>query len=161
VHASIHHGFDNGFRPFLDISRVIDHCGSELDWEQVSSRGTEWGARRAAALALSLATKLVGVPVPDEVVNGLQANDEPLSELLRAEELVFAEESPVAPNIARLFDGGTVLQKVVHFMKCAFPSGHTMEPVNPDSGILQRYGLYFFRIKGLLRRHGVAAVPRW
>ena len=43
MHTTIHHSFDNGIRPFLDISRTLDHYGPQMDKDEVIQKSMRWG----------------------------------------------------------------------------------------------------------------------
>ena len=155
MHFSFHHGFDNGIRPLFDISQTIQHYERELDWEQVLNRSKEWGVVKCIYLALSLANKFAGASIPVQIMKDLDVYNDSFTATALAEELIFTKSTHVAPNIAMLFDNKSLLDRLIHFIRCVFPPKNTMADMhllvrNP----LSVYSLYFFRIKGLLKRHG-------
>ena len=73
----------------------------------------------------------------------------------RAEELIFRKALSISPNIVKLFNNDRLLNKLIHFIRCAFPPKNTLANLQPPATKpLSVYFLYFFRIKGLLKRHG-------
>jgi hypothetical protein len=158
MHASFHHGFDNGIRPLLDISHTIQHYAKEFDWEQLLNRSKEWGVGKCVYLSLFLAKKFAGAPIPEQIMKDLDVYDDSFAAATLAEELIFTKSTSVAPNIAMLFDNKNLLDRLIHFIRCAFPPKNTMADMHLLSrNPLSVYSLYSFRIKGLLKRHGHTA----
>lgn len=158
MHFSFHHAFDNGIRPLFDIAQTIEHYAEQLDWKQVLNRSKEWGVSKCVYLSLFLAKQFAGASIPEQIMKDLDMYNDSFTATALAEELIFTKSTPVAPNIAMLFDDKSLLDRLVHFIRCVFPPKNTMADIhllarNP----LSVYSLYFFRIKGLLKRHGQTA----
>jgi hypothetical protein len=159
MHASFQHGFNNGIRQLFDISHTIEHYAEELDWEQLLNRSKEWGVSKCVYLSLFLAKKFAGASIPEQMMKDLDVYNDSFAAIALAEELLFTKSTHVvAPNIAMLFDNKGLLDRLIHFIRCVFPPKNTMADMhllvrNPFSA----YSLYFFRIKGLLKRHGQTA----
>lgn len=68
LHASLHHLYEYGLRPFCDILETLRHYRNAIDWDEVQSRAEEWGVRRGLFLTLRLARDLMGIEVPEHVI---------------------------------------------------------------------------------------------
>jgi len=155
MHASYHHGFDNGITPLFDIARVVEQYKAELDWEQVLSRSKEWGVGKCVYVALSLSEIIAGAAIPDKIKADMDVPREGLDATKLAEELLFGKGTQIAPNMARLFGNNRLGEKLIHLVHRAFPPVKTIAEMNPDiKNPMSLYLLYFFRIKGLFARHG-------
>ena len=154
-HAGFQHGFGSGIMPLFDFSHTIKHYETILDWERVLNRGKEWGVSKCLYLALSLAKKIAGASVPEQLMRDLDVYNDGFNAATLAEELLFSEDAEIGQNVARLFNNDTLLDKLIHLMKYAFPPKKLMTAMHPTpSNQWSVYILYFFRIKGLLMRHG-------
>jgi len=154
MHASFHHVFDNGIIPLVDISTAIEHYEGELDWEQVLSRSREWGVSKCVYLTLFLAERFAGASIPEQIMKNLDVCNDSFYATVRAEELIFRKAASISPNIVKLFNNDRLLSKLIHAVRCAFPPKNTLANMRPPTGNpLSVYLLYFFRLKGLLKRH--------
>lgn len=158
AHAGFKHGFDGGSRQLLDISYTVEHYASVLNWGEVLKRGKEWGVSKCLYLCLSLTKKFAGAPIPEEIMKKLNIYNDNFDAMTRAEEFLFGEGGPIATNLARLYGDENLRDKLAHFMKYAFPPKNIMANMNLSArNPFAVYFLYFFRIKGLLKRHGKTA----
>jgi hypothetical protein len=154
MHASFKHTFDNGIRPLFDISTAIEHYEGNLDWEQFLGRGKEWGVSKCIYLALFLAKRFAGASISGQIMKDLDVYNDSFHATARAEELIFRKGASISPNIVKLFNNDTLLNKLIHAIRCAFPPKSTLANMRPPArNPLSVYFLYFFRIKGLLQRH--------
>jgi len=154
MHASFLHAFDNGIRPLFDISHTIEHYAEELDWEQLLDRSKEWGVSKCVYLSLFLAKRFAGASIPGQIMKDLDVYNDSFHATARAEELIFRKATSIAPNVAKLFNNDRLLNRLIHFIRCAFPPKNTLANMQPLArNPLSVYFLYFFRIKGLLKRH--------
>jgi hypothetical protein len=154
MHASFHHAFDNGIGPLFDISHTIEHYAEELDWEQLLDRSREWGVSKCVYLSLFLAKRFAGASIPGQIMKDLDLYNDSFHATARAEELIFRKATSIAPNVAKLFNNDRLLNRLIHAIRCAFPPKNTLVNMQPPAGNpLSVYFLYFFRIKGLLKRH--------
>jgi hypothetical protein len=155
MHASYHHGFNNGIMPLFDISTAIEHYAEDLDWKQVLSRSKEWGVSKCVYLSLFLAKKFAGTAIPEQIMKSFDVYNDGFHATALAEELIFIRAASISSNIAMLFNNDTLLNKLLHAIRCAFSTKKTpanMQPAarNPLSVLF----LYFYRIKSLWKRHG-------
>jgi hypothetical protein len=154
VHACIHHGFDNGIMPALDVDRVIERYGAALDWEELMRRGREWGLDRCVLLMLSLTERLLGTHVPESVRRGMALCKELPAALAAAEELMFVKGPSVPAHIARLFGDEGWRTKVRYFTRRAFPPADGMLTGEERGKPVALARQYLLRWKGVLERHG-------
>ncbi len=155
MHVSFHHAFDNGIRPLFDISHTIEHYAEELDWEQLLDRSREWGVSKCVYVSLFLARRFAGAAVPGHIMKDLDEYKDSFHATACAGELIFGKATSIAPNVAQLFNNDRLLKRLIHAVRCTFPPKNTMANTQPPAGNpLSVYFLYFFRIKGLLKRHG-------
>lgn len=156
MHASFHHAFDNGIRPLFDISHTIEHYAEELDWEQLLDRSKEWGVNKCVYLSLFLAKRFAGASIPGQIMKELDVYNDSFHAAAHAEELIFRKATSIAPNVnvAKLFNNDRLLNRFIHAIRCAFPPKNILANMQPPArNPLSVYSLYFFRIKGLLKRH--------
>lgn len=158
MHASFNHSFNNGIRPLFDISHTIEHYAEELDWEQLLDRSKEWGVSKCVYLSLFLAKRFAGASIPGQIMKDLDVYNDSFHAAARAEELIFRKATSIAQNVnvnvAKLFNNDRLLNRLIHAIRCAFPPKNTLANMQPPArNRLSVYFLYFFRIKGLLKRH--------
>jgi hypothetical protein len=154
MHASFHHAFDNGIGPLFDISHTIEHYAEELEWEQLLDRSREWGVSKCVYVSLFLAKRFAGACIPGQIMKDLDVYNDSFHATARAEELIFSKARSIAPNVAKLFNNDRLLNRWIHFIRCAFPPRNTLANMQPLArNPLSVCFLYFFRIKGLLKRH--------
>ena len=67
--------FGLGLRPLCDIAAIIRRYRETLSWPEVQARAVEWRTERFVYLALWLARELLGVAVPQSIMEGLCPRD--------------------------------------------------------------------------------------
>jgi hypothetical protein len=161
LHASFHHRFTIGLRPFCDISETLHHYRDEMDWEQVQLRARQWGVGKCVYLTLRLVRELLEAAVPGDVLNALEPNDLDPRLVIWIGEQIFTGRGntlPLSPNLARIWGANRLRDKVATFLKFAFPSPEVMATKYPASPFSKRIYLYYpIRLKDLLLRHGRVA----
>jgi hypothetical protein len=76
-----------------DIARLLVVFGYDLDWLQITKRASSLGASRMVRIGVLLANRLLGAPVPDEVLKPAQ-EDAPARRLAgNVEQSLFVQES--------------------------------------------------------------------
>jgi hypothetical protein len=154
MHAGFNHVFNNGIRPLFDISHTIEHYAKELDWEQLLDRSKEWGVSKCVYLSFFLAKRFAGASIPEQIMKDLDVYNDSFQATARAEELIFRKAASIAPNVAKLFNNDRLLNRLIHAIRCAFPPKNILAKMQPPArNPLSVYFLYFFRLKGLLKRH--------
>lgn len=155
AHAGLKHGFGNGLVPLFDIAHIVERYQSEPFWEEVLNRGGEWGVTKCVYLALSLAKKYAGAPVPGQIFEQLGVFRDGLAAVSQAEGLLLGRGGPVGSKLAGLFYDNNLRDKLALLQKCVFPPKTTMLAPHPAAGNpLAVYPLYFYRLRGLFKRHG-------
>jgi len=163
IHASFHHHFTMGLRPFCDISEILRYYRNEIDWAQVQSRARQWGAGKCVYLTLYIAGDLLDAAVPDTVLNALKPDDLDPEIIMRVREQIFTDQAMdanvcIASPLARMWGADRLRDKVTVCLKNAFLSPRALAklyPVSPFSKWIYFY--YPLRLKYLLRQHGRTA----
>ena len=75
-----------------DIARFLVVFGPDLDWPQITKRASSLGARRMVRIGILLAHRLLGAPVPDEVLKQAQEDATALRLARNVEQSLFAQE---------------------------------------------------------------------
>jgi hypothetical protein len=158
VHACTRHGFDNGITPFVDITRTLECYQKEIEWDKILTKSRKWGASRCVYVMLALSKKLLGAPVPGNVLPKIMPDSDDFDAMTSAEQLMFEKSSPIVTNLARLFGNDPWSDKFRLFMKRAFPAPETMPVVEgPRGNKLSICLMYFARLKGIWKRHSKTA----
>jgi hypothetical protein len=160
LHAS-KHLFDIGLKPFCDISATIRHYGGEIDWNQVRIHSRQAGTANSVYLALELASELLGVPVPEDLLKSIKSSDFDNRFFAMAKGRIFAtghrsvDGLSLSPNVAQLFGSKRFLNKASLFLKRVFPPREEMTRMYPAAS--DSPGIFFYypaRIRDLFLRHG-------
>lgn len=75
LHASYHHQFRFGLRPFCDVAVMLRRCHNQLDWEQLQTRANAWGVTKCVYVTLRLAAELLEANVPETVLQVLKPRE--------------------------------------------------------------------------------------
>ena len=154
IHTTIHHAFDNGIRPFLDIDRTLDYYGDELDRNEVINRSMRWGVFNSVFVMLNLTHKFLGTPLQPWTLETVAHLNPDFDVVATAERLVFDKEPDVSFHVARLFAPGSWRDKFRVMMSRAFPPSEAMNlPNSVNINRLSVIKLYYFRLKGVISRH--------
>ncbi len=156
AHACIHHGFDNGLIPFMDICRVAVHYEGELDWDVLWNRARQWGIERSVCLMLALTEIMLGLPMPAQIGARMQSDPETLRILNTAEALIYERGTGASALVARFFDrrGRRLLFK--SFFQLAFPPKEIMAGptrASADTTTWNLYSRYLRRFASRLNEH--------
>ena len=156
VHASYHHQFTFGLRPFCDIAGVIDHWTP--DWRIVVDRACDQGWQRGVYLALRLAVELAGAAVPIDILEQLQPVDmsETILETTRAQ--IFTDKyfaTSIPTPFAKLLESKRLSDKIKIFWQRVFlPRAVIASAYSVPVNSLRIYVCYLRRFYDVLRRHG-------
>jgi hypothetical protein len=157
-HASYHHQFGFGLRPFCDIATTVRHCGDQLDWDALCQRAEAWRWQHGVYLVLRLAQELVGAKVPPSALTRLQPSSFESTVLQAAQELVFTEKlvgQTVSAPLARLSEERTWWKKLRVILGRLFIPPVMLANAYSLPSHSPRLPLYYFvRAKDLLWRHG-------
>jgi hypothetical protein len=150
-----------GLKPLYDIFETIRHYGEEIDWQQAQLRSEQWGTGKCVYLTLRLAKELLGVTLPDGLMEAFKPRDFDERFMVWACGQIFAyrhrnsDGLSLSPNIAQLWGSKRLLNKGTLFLRRAFPSPEEMTRMYPaPSDSIRIYFYYPVRIKDLLLRHG-------
>jgi len=163
IHASYHHYFTMGLRPFCDISEILRCYRNEIDWAQVQNRARQWGAGKCVYLALYIAKDLLDAAVPDTVLDVLKPDDLDPGIIMRVREQIFTDQAMdanvrIASPLGRMWGADRLRDKVDVCLKNAFLSPRALKKMYPVSPFSKWIYLYYpLRLKYLLRRHGRTA----
>jgi hypothetical protein len=75
IHATGQHLLEMGLPPLYDIASFVSRHRKDLDWDEVTVRAAEWESLRSLLVALGLASRLLGAPVPEGLLRQLDDAD--------------------------------------------------------------------------------------
>jgi hypothetical protein len=170
LHTSAKHLFAMGLKPLYDLVQTIRYYGKEIDWKQVQLRSQQWGGAKCVYLTFRLARELLGVTVPDGLMEALKQRNFDERFMVLAKERIFAYEHwnsdglSLSSNIAQLWGSKRLRNKGTLFLRMAFPSREEVARMYPaPSDSVRIYFYYAVRFKDLVLRHGrqVWRLLRW
>ena len=170
LHAGCNHGFVPGLKLFCDISEVLQHDGGCMDWGIVQRRTHEWGIGKCVYLTLKLTRELLGVALPEKLMEALKPNDFDERFVALARDQIFSQRfryvhpSPflsMSPIAARFWGSARLRDKVFLFLKRFFLPREDMALwYPPPADSIRIYFYYIVRLRDLLRVYG-RDVWRW
>ena len=153
VHASHHHQFNFGLRPFCDIAETIHRFNSTIDWQAVVEQAIAGKLQRGVYLTLRLAKEMIGADVPAVVLEKLQPGDCTGTLIETARSQVFACRS-VPSSFAELLESGSVWTKLRIFLQRVFlPRATIASLYSLPADSAKIYVFYLRRFFDVLRRH--------
>jgi hypothetical protein len=165
THAA-RHRFNGGLIPLCDIAAVTTRYGDRIDWAQLGTRAAEWGAAPYVAVALNLASELVGAAVPASIPAELRGSQGDSDLLDLARERVLEEKGTLrmAAELRLRWRGSGAKERIEALRRIFWPKTVTgngsAKPPSPVS-LGTRLGRYFPLTWALLRHpRAVAAVAR-
>src|ERR1044071_1988050 len=73
LHVAVHMAYEDefliGMRQVCDVALTIERYKDQLDWVTIQKRAQSWNALRGVALALTMARRWLGTPVPENWPN--------------------------------------------------------------------------------------------
>lgn len=112
LHNCIQHRFENGLVACVDTQYFLKHFENKLNWEQLWKRAQEWRIERAVYLMLALTEKMIKVPMPEQIRQGVEPDQDSLDALSEAEELIFLQQPHVGKNLALIIGEMDFREKV-------------------------------------------------
>ena len=112
LHNCIQHRFENGLIACTDTQFYLKHFKEKLNWEQLWQLAQEWKIERAVYLMLALTEKLIKVPMPEQIRQGVEPDQDSINALSEAEELIFLQQRDVGKNLALIFGQMSLREKV-------------------------------------------------
>ena len=167
LHAGYTHGFEPGLKLFCDISEILQHNGGGMDWGLVQRRTREWGIGKCVYLTLKLTTELLGVALPEGLMETLKPSDFDERFVALARDQIFSRRlrtgPPLSmwPAVARFWGSARLRDKVFIFLKGFFLPREAMARLYPPpADSIRIYFYYVVRLRDLLRVYG-RDVWRW
>lgn len=167
LHAGCTHGFEPGLKLFCDISEILRHYRGDMDWSLLQHRAREWGAEKCVYLTLRLTRELLGVPLPEKLLEALRSGDFEERFVVLAREQIFSRRPRTGPPlsmwpaVASFWAASRLRDKVVLFLKGFFlPRVAMARLYPPPANSIRIYFYYIVRFKDLLRVYG-RDVWRW
>jgi hypothetical protein len=167
LHAGCTHGFEPGLKLFCDISEILQHNGGGMDWGLVQRRIHEWGIGKCVYLTLKLASELLGVVLPEGLMEALKARDFDERFVALARDQIFSRRlrtgPPLSmwPAVARFWGSTRLRDKVFLFLTGFFLPRDAMARIYPaPADSIRIYFYYVVRLRDLLRVYG-CDVWRW
>ena len=161
LHAACSHGFAAGLKPFCDISEIIQHDGGGMDWGVVQRRTREWGIGKCVYLTLKLARELLGVALPEGLMEAFKPNDFDEGFVALARDQIFSRRLRTRPALsmrpasARFWGSARLKNKVFLFLRGVFLPREAMALLYPPpADSIRIYFYYVVRLRDLLRVHG-------
>ncbi len=166
LHLCLHscgHGFEPGLRSLCDICETLQHYKGGIDWGLVQLRTRQWGVGKCVYLTLRLAKELLGVILPDGLMEALKPNDFDERFIALAREQVFSTRMgtghilSLSPVAAKFWGSKRLLDKAATFLKIlerVFPPREVMaRGYPPPADSIRIYFYYAMHFRDLLRRH--------
>ncbi|MFN8446303.1 MAG: nucleotidyltransferase family protein [Caldilineaceae bacterium] len=163
-HATYHHLLEQGIRFLCDIDALVSRYTSNLDWAAVQERAKQWGWMKGVYLALTLAQRLLGTPIPVAALDQLQPAHIDSRLVEQAIQQLFADQSEsltVSNEFAQMWGAQSWRQKVQMIGQQIFAPEHIVQryPVRP--GTIKLYLYYPVRLKDLLVRYTYTLWRLW
>jgi hypothetical protein len=167
VHASQHHVFGFGLRPFCDIAETMRHYQSAIDWEQLVFLTRQWGASRCVHLTLYLAKDWLSAAVPDAVLAQLGSGPPDPGVVAWINARVFTPQAeggdplpanqgagPVSNPWGRIHTSTNTLEKLCILLEACFPPPKVLAGKYAlSSGSWRAYLYYPIHLRDLAMRH--------
>jgi hypothetical protein len=165
THAA-RHRFNGGLIPLCDIAAAITYYGDRIDWAQLGARAAEWCAAPYVAVALHLASELVGAAVPASIPAELRCSPADSDLLDLARERVLEEKGTLraAAELRLRWRGSRAKERTEVLRRILWPKDVTANgsPKPRLSAPLPTRLGHYVRLTWTLLRHprAVAAVAR-
>jgi hypothetical protein len=161
LHAGCGHGFEPGLKLFCDISEILQHDGGGMDWGVVQRLSREWGIGKCVYLTLKLTRELLGVALPEGLMEELKPSDFDERIVALARDQIFSRRlrtgPPLSlwPAVARFWGSARLWDKVLLFLKGFFLPREAMSRLYPPpADSIRIYFYYVVRLRDLLRSFG-------
>lgn len=164
-HASYHHHFLQRMRFLCDIDALVRHTAEEMDWGQVQQRAQDYRWTKGVYLALLLAQQLLATPVPQAVLEQLQAAGFAAQLTEIALDQFFADQTAagiISADFAQFSVAQTWREKVqIVWRRLWLPSSIIANQFDISPHSPQRYLYYLVHYKNLLIRYGGKLWQLW
>jgi diadenosine tetraphosphatase ApaH/serine/threonine PP2A family protein phosphatase len=152
-HAAYHHQFDMGLRGLMDISRVVERFGTQLDWGALQRTAEAWGWQRGVYLTLALTQALFDLSLPDPIAQAIQAVV-PNPDFVEQTQTLLLQPKQANRYLTGVLSyqalGLTLAQRVIRTLGRTFPSPQRMAeiyPIRPSYWAPRLYRYYWQRLR--------------
>lgn len=152
IHGSYQHYLRLGLRSLLDLNRVIEKFGDEIEWEQVLLSAKAWNAEKSLWISLKLTQKYLSLDLPEDILLSLETkNDgEMFDRACLMTETLKPLQTVLSPDLMELSKDKNVGSRLSRILKRIFiPRRKLARLYNIDPQSLRIYPAYFRRIKDL------------
>lgn len=156
LHSCVQHNFENGLLSCLDVAYFVNHYQEKIDWGTIWNRAEEWGIERAVYLMLALTEKMIGLPVPEEILQRMELNREASDALTLAEHLIFEQLTELSPHLTPLFEHQGYRNKLKLIKQRIFiapEAGQNGQEGGLKIKSVKQYLFYISRLAVLIARH--------
>lgn len=136
--------FSNGLRPLCDIAWTVQSFGDGLDWELLVIQSQAWRAQRCSWLALETAVRLLGAPVPAEILDTLQPSNAQVVHIDWAIAQVL-NPSEIGGKLAAVWAPNPWHTRLWMFVRQLFPAPYEMRQAYPQLAHGLRWPLAYAR----------------
>jgi hypothetical protein len=156
-HAAYHHQFDMGLRGLMDISRVVERFGTQLDWGALQRTAEAWGWQRGVYLTLALTQALFDLSLPAPIAQAIQAVV-PSPDFVEQTQTLLLQPKVTHRSLTNVLSqesayqalGLTLAQRVIRTLGRTFPSPQRMAevyPIRPSYWAPELYRYYWQRLR--------------
>jgi hypothetical protein len=152
-HAAYAHQFDMGLRGLMDITRVVERFGTQLDWGALQRTAEAWGWQRGVYLTLALTQALFDLSLPDPIAQAIQAVV-PNPDFVEQTQTLLLQPKQANRYLTGVLSyqalGLTLAQRVIRTLGRTFPSPQRMAeiyPIRPSYWAPRLYRYYWQRLR--------------
>lgn len=152
-HAAYHHQFDMGLRGLIDITRVVERFGTQLNWGALQRTAEAWGWQRGVYLTLALTQALFDLSLPAPIAQAIQAVV-PNPDFVGQTQALLLQPKQANRYLTGVLSyqtlGLTLAQRVVRTLGRTFPSPQRMAeiyPTRPSYWAPRLYHYYWQRLR--------------
>jgi hypothetical protein len=152
-HAAYAHQFDMGLRGLMDITRVVERFGTQLDWGALQRTAEAWGWQRGVYLTLALTQALFDLSLPAPIAQAIQAVV-PSPDFVEQTQTLLLQPKQANRYLTGVLSyqtlGLTLAQRVVRTLGRTFPSPQRMAeiyPTRPSYWAPRLYHYYWQRLR--------------
>ena len=121
AHISYGHMFQRQPRSLVDIARLLETGGEQVNWQEVVQTAHTWKSEAGIFLALYLAHSLLDAPVPAPVISALKPIDFTPQVADWAVFRLFQENYSLSSNFNSLFASPSFLERIRALFTAFFP----------------------------------------
>jgi hypothetical protein len=156
-HAAYHHQFDMGLRGLIDITRVVERFGTQLNWGALQRTAEAWGWQRGVYLTLALTQALFDLSLPAPIAQAIQAVV-PSPDFVEQTQTLLLQPKVTHRSLTNVLSqeaayqalGLNLAQRLVRTLGRTFPSPQRMAeiyPIRPSYRAPELYRYYWQRLR--------------